>query len=83
MNRYELRLEGRLDEHWSPWFAGLTLTYEDGTTVLRGAVADQAELHGVLSRVRDLGATLVALSRLDAPDPAELSSPRAPPACGG
>ena len=56
---YELRVEGHLDEHWSAWFGGLTLIREDdGTTTLRGAVADQAELHGLLAKVRDLGATL-------------------------
>jgi len=52
---YELRLGGHVDEHWSTWFDGLTLTHEDdGTTILRGAVADQAELHGILAKVRDI-----------------------------
>jgi len=61
-DRYELRVDGHLDERWSPWFAGLTLTHEDdGTTTLRGAVTDQAELHGHLARVRDLGATLLSV----------------------
>lgn len=61
--RYELRIAGHLDEHWASWFAGLTLTHEDdGTTTLRGPVADQAELHGHLARVRDLGATLVSVA---------------------
>lgn len=64
--RYELRVAGHLDERWASWFAGLTLTHEDdGTTALRGPVVDQAELHGHLARVRDLGATLVSLSALD------------------
>jgi len=61
---YELRLEGHLDEHWSTWFDGLTLRHEsDGTTTLRGSVTDQAELHGLLAKVRDLGATLVSVRR--------------------
>jgi hypothetical protein len=65
--RYELRVDGHLDGHWSSWFAGLTLTHEDdGTTALRGPVLDQAELHGHLVRVRDLGATLVSVTVLDA-----------------
>lgn len=64
--RYELRLEGHLDEHWSTWFGGLTLCREeDGTTTLRGAVADQAELHGLLAKVRDLGATLLSVKTID------------------
>jgi hypothetical protein len=65
---YELRVTGHLDPHWAAWFAGLRLTHEDdGTTALRGAVADQAQLHGLLARVRDLGLELVAVTRLDAP----------------
>lgn len=60
---YEIRLEGHLDEHWAAWFAGLTLVLEDdGTTSLTGVMADQAELHGRLAQVRDLGATLVSVS---------------------
>jgi hypothetical protein len=59
---YELRIEGHLDEHWSAWFGGLTLTHsDDGTTVLCGVLSDQAELHGLLAKVRDLGAVLVSL----------------------
>jgi hypothetical protein len=60
---YELRVDGHLDPHWSTWFGGLTLTHgDDGTTTLRGPVADQAELHGLLARVRDLGATLLSVT---------------------
>jgi hypothetical protein len=63
---YELRIEGHLDEHWSAWFGGLTLTCEnDGTTTLRGAVIDQSELHGLLAKVRDLGATLISVRTID------------------
>jgi hypothetical protein len=65
---YELRIEGHLDEHWSDWFGGLTLIREgDGTTTMRGAVTDQAELHGLLARVRDLGTTLISVKTIDAP----------------
>ncbi len=61
--RYELRLQGHLDQHWSNWFTGLTLTQnQDGTTSLCGTLADQAELHGLLAKVRDLGATLLSVT---------------------
>ena len=64
--RYELRIHGHLDRHWSTWFGGLALTCEDdGTTTLRGTVTDQAELHGLLARVRDLGVTLISLTSID------------------
>ncbi len=63
---YELRIEGHLDEHWSAWFGGLTLTREDdGTTTMHGPVTDQAELHGLLTRIRDLGATLISVRTID------------------
>jgi hypothetical protein len=65
---YKLRVEGHLDEHWSRWFGAMTLVLEDdGTTTLRGSVADQAALHGLLARVRDLGATLISVEVIDAP----------------
>jgi hypothetical protein len=64
---YELRIAGHLGEHWSTWFGGLSLTYDDdGTTILRGPVTDQAELHGLLAKVRDLGATLLSVKTIDA-----------------
>jgi hypothetical protein len=63
---YEIRLKGRLDGRWAAWFEGLTLSRgDDGTTVLRGRVADQAALHGVLGKVRDLGLPLVAVCRIE------------------
>ena len=59
---YEIRLQGHLDCQWSDWFDGLTIHHlEDGTTVLAGPVADQAALHGLLAKVRDLGIPLLAL----------------------
>jgi hypothetical protein len=61
---YEIRLEGRLEPRWSAWFDGLELTAgADGTTVLRGPVADQAALHGLLQRLRDLGIPLISVTR--------------------
>lgn len=61
---YELRIEGHLDEHWSSWFGDLALIHEDnGTTVLRGVLTDQTELHGLLAKIRDLGAPLISVTR--------------------
>jgi hypothetical protein len=69
---YEVRVEGHLDERWSIWFDDLTLTVEDdGTTTLRGDVVDQAGLHGLLAKVRDLGAVLLSVRTVDAPFRAE------------
>lgn len=66
--QYEIRLKGRLDPRWSAWFDGLSLTTEDdGTTVISGPVADQAALHGLLQKLRDLGMPLVSLTEV-APD---------------
>ncbi len=62
MKTYEFRVEGHLDDHWSPWLGGLALTHHaDGTSTLTGPVADQAQLHGILARLRDIGATLLSL----------------------
>jgi len=62
---YEVRIEGHLDERWSAWFGGVTLSQErDGTTVLRGDAVDQPALHGLLAKVRDLGATLISVRRV-------------------
>ena len=60
---YVVRVSGHLDPHWSTRFPGLALAHDpDGTTTLTGAVADQAELHGILTRVRDLGVTLISVT---------------------
>lgn len=65
MSRYEIRLQGQLDDRWSDWFEGFTLTSEsDGTTTLTGPVIDQAALHGLLRRVGDLGVTLISVNVL-------------------
>ena len=64
--RYEIRLAGHLDGRWAAWFEGLSLSHAaDGTTVIRGPVVDQAALHGLLGKVRDLGLPLVAVVRVD------------------
>lgn len=66
---YRLRVAGHVDPHWSPWFGHLALTHEpDGTTSLTGLVTDQAELHGVLTKIRDLGVTLLSVAVVEPPD---------------
>ena len=66
MNWYEIRVQGHLDQHWSAWFEGLTITYEpEGNTVLRGPLPDEAALHGVLIKVRDLALPLLAVNRVE------------------
>ncbi len=62
---YELRVQGHLDQRWSAWFDGFTITHQnDGTTILHGVVRDQAELHGLLAKVRDLGTALISVTTL-------------------
>ena len=65
--RYEIRVQGVLDQHWSGWFDGLQITAEPGNvTVLTGPVADEAALHGLLARVRDLALPLLSVRRIEA-----------------
>lgn len=64
--RCELRVRSVLDSSWSAWFDGLQVTSDDrGQTVFAGAVSDQAALHGLLAKVRDLGLTLIAVHRIE------------------
>jgi hypothetical protein len=59
---YQIRIKGHLDRRWTDWFEGLTITLEDnGDTLLTGPVADQAALHGLLRKVRDLGMPLLSV----------------------
>ena len=63
--RYEIRVEGILDECWSAWFDGMQVTCRpDGLTAIAGPVTDQAALHGLLAKVRDLGLPLISVRRV-------------------
>jgi len=63
---YRIRVKGRLGARWEAWFDGMTLvTAANGDTLLTGPVVDQAALHGVLAKVRDLGLPLLSIERLD------------------
>ena len=62
---YQIRIKGHLGDQWSDWFEGLTITREEnGETLLTGPLVDQAALHGVLKRVRDLGMPLLSVNRI-------------------
>jgi len=76
--RYEIRLKGHVDDRWSAWFEGERLTREhDGTTVLHCSVPDQAALHGLLHRIRDVGLPLISVTPvpLQNPPTAEQGTP--------
>ncbi|NQT59538.1 MAG: hypothetical protein HQ557_11210 [Bacteroidetes bacterium] len=63
---YQIRIKEHLDDRWSNWFEGMTIILEDnGETVISGPVVDQAELHGLLKQVRDLGMTLISVNRVN------------------
>jgi len=67
---YEIRLKGHLDTRWAAWFDGLNLTNEsDGTTLIQGPIPDQAALHGLLQKVRDVGLPLVSVTQVDPDQP--------------
>ena len=66
---YQVRVKGNLDRKWSDWFDGLTITPQaDGETLLTGPVADQAALHGLLGKIRDLGLPLLSVKRMESQD---------------
>ena len=76
IQQYEIRVKGHIGSRWSAWFDGLCIaTEDDGTTVIRGPLVDQAALHGVLQKVRDVGIPLISVTQLP-PDAA--TEPPAP-----
>ena len=65
---YRIRVSGHLDDRWSDWLGGLAVQLrDDGTTVLVGPIVDQAALHGVIARIRDLGLPLLSVARVAEP----------------
>ncbi len=63
---YRIRVKGHLDDSWAEWFDGLAVTHEEnGTTMLTGAVADQAALHGLIAKVRNLSLQLLLVERIE------------------
>ncbi len=63
---YHITIQGHLDSEWSDWFDGLTITLAgNGETILTGPIVDQAALHGVLIKIRDLGLPLLSLTRIE------------------
>ena len=64
--QYEIRVAGVLDSRWAAWFNGLQISGQGDETVIRGLLADQPALHGLLTKVRDLGLCLISVRRLDA-----------------
>ena len=66
--RYEIRVDGVLDDRWADWFGGLQVSNDGRKTVIAGLLPDQSALHGLLTRVRDLGLTLISVRQLDAGD---------------
>jgi hypothetical protein len=78
-SRYEIRIQGHLSSRWATRFDGLTLAaQEDGTTVLEGPIVDQAALHGVLSKLGDLGLPLLSVTQVDAAAPTDPTRSAAP-----
>jgi hypothetical protein len=79
---YQLRIVGHLDDRWSGWFGEFTIDRSgDGTCTLTGPVTDQSQLHGVLARLRDIGATLLSLRAVES-DGRSLSEASADPTRG-
>ena len=70
---YQIRIKGHLDRRWRDWFEGMNITLEDnGDTLITGPVVDQAALHGLVKKVRDLGLPLISVNRVD---PGQIESP--------
>jgi len=64
--QYEIRVKGELDPRWESWFDGMTITPGDDETIICGTLADQAALHSLLTKIRDLGLPLIAVNQIEA-----------------
>ncbi len=62
---YKIKIKGKIDESWSEWLPGFNLNYQKNITVLSGYVQDQAALHGILDRIRDMNLTLISVEKLE------------------
>jgi hypothetical protein len=62
---YQIKVKGILGNRWSDWFESMTIKSRDGVTIISGNVVDQAALHGLLVRIRDLGLTLISVNRME------------------
>jgi hypothetical protein len=62
---YRIRVKGHLDKQWSEWFYGMQIVPGEGETILSGSIRDQAALHGILMKVRDLGLPLISVDRVE------------------
>ena len=74
---YQIRITGQLDSRWADWFEGMTITLDGDDTLITGPVVDQAALHGLLKRVRDLGMPLVSVSPVEPGSPTTLGTGQA------
>jgi len=63
-NSYRIRIQGTIDQTWSDWFGGFTITPQNGETVLEGEVIHQAALHGILAKINELGLSLISVNKL-------------------
>jgi len=80
---YAIRVDGHLDDHWASWLGDLNITRNgDGTSTLTGPIADQAQLHGVLAGLRDIGAVLIDVHTTEPAGPTDGSDPPVEPATG-
>ena len=73
--RYEIRVDGVLDDRWADWFGGLQVTSKATHTIITGQLEDQAALHGVLDKIRDLGLCLISARRLSSSEAQDGTQP--------